>query len=416
MTDKLPPNLLALFAARPPLRWVEPPDHAPQHRKTAPVSGVAAFLPELQKYKETDDYKPTESWLQARDRKTREKKEAVQTLLAEAPNTYKPNEDPNVRGDAFKTLIVARLSYDADERDLEKEFGRIGPIERIRIVTDTHAHEKPNKKQKPHRGYAFVVFEREKDMRAALDSCDGLRIKDRRIKVDVERGRTVKGWKPRRLGGGLGGRGYTRSMPSRPMGPGGFSGGGGGFRGGFRGFDGGGRGRGGGFRGGRGGGFRGGFDGPRGDRNGFGAPTGAPSGPGFDRRNGYGGDRDRGDRGDRGGDRGPGGYDRGGRSYDDRHGSGGGGGGGFRDGGSRFGDREGRRTGSNMEPIVPRENRRDGGGRDGGRDGGGREGGYRDRDYDRPPRDDRSHRDDDGGRKRGYEGGGYEDPRKLRRY
>jgi RNA recognition motif-containing protein len=43
----------------------------------------------------------------------------------------KPNEDPNVRGDAFKTLIVARLSYEADERDLEKEFGRFGPIERV---------------------------------------------------------------------------------------------------------------------------------------------------------------------------------------------------------------------------------------------------------------------------------------------
>jgi RNA recognition motif-containing protein len=35
----------------------------------------------------------------------------------------------------------------------------------IRIVKDTHAHEKGNKKKKPHRGYAFVVFEREKDMR-----------------------------------------------------------------------------------------------------------------------------------------------------------------------------------------------------------------------------------------------------------
>lgn len=96
----------------------------------------------------------------------------------------KPNEDPNVRGDAFKTLIVARLSYEADERDLEKEFGRFGPIERvcfssnsprlprlvtnelqIRIIKDTHADEKPGKKKKPHRGYAFVVFEREKDMR-----------------------------------------------------------------------------------------------------------------------------------------------------------------------------------------------------------------------------------------------------------
>ncbi|KAM6540023.1 hypothetical protein FALCPG4_001767 [Fusarium falciforme] len=394
MTDKLPPNLLALFAARPPLRWVEPPDHAPQDRKTAPISGVAQFLPELQKYKETDVYNPTESWLQARDRKKQEKKQNLEELVTQAPKLYKPNEDPNVRGDAFKTLIVARLSYDADERDLEKEFGRFGPIERIRIIVDTHAHEKPNKKKKPHRGYAFVVFEREKDMRAALDACDGIRIKDRRIKVDVERGRTVKGWRPRRLGGGLGGRGYTRSMPSRPMGPGGF---GGGFRGGYKGFDGG-RGRGG-FRGGYGGrgGFRsGGGDYSRGDRNGYGAPSDAPSGPGFDRRNG--GYSDRGDRGDRGGDRrgdrGPGGYDSrsGGRSYDDRHG---GGGGGYRDGG-RFGDRDNRRTGSNMEPIGRRE--------------GGREGGYRDRDrdYDRP-------RDDDGGRKRGYDGG-YEDPRKLRRY
>lgn len=39
------------------------------------------------------------------------------------------------------------------------------PPAQIRIIRDTHAHEKPNKKHKPHRGYGFVVFEREKDMR-----------------------------------------------------------------------------------------------------------------------------------------------------------------------------------------------------------------------------------------------------------
>lgn len=32
-------------------------------------------------------------------------------------------------------------------------------------MKDTHADEKPNKKKKSHRGYAFIVFEREKDMR-----------------------------------------------------------------------------------------------------------------------------------------------------------------------------------------------------------------------------------------------------------
>lgn len=82
----------------------------------------------------------------------------------------------------------------------------------------------------------------------------------KRVLVDVERGRTVRGWKPRRLGGGLGGRPKPEApapalVASR-----------GGFRGGFRGTD-----RGG-FRGGRGGGFRGsGFGGGfRGGRDDFG--------------------------------------------------------------------------------------------------------------------------------------------------
>lgn len=39
---------------------------------------------------------------------------------------------------------------------------------------------------------------------AAYKSADGKKIDGRRVLVDVERGRTVKGWRPRRLGGGLG--------------------------------------------------------------------------------------------------------------------------------------------------------------------------------------------------------------------
>jgi U1 small nuclear ribonucleoprotein len=165
MTDKLPPNLLALFAPRPPLRWVPPSDHAPEERMTATISGIAAFLPQLQEYKETDKYEPTESWLQKQDRIKLEKKQRQEKLMKEGPlscegdplcfdsplsslvrlpdlmsrmlqdvlmsPTDKPQEDPNIRGDAFKTLIVARLSYDATEQDLESEFGRFGPIERV---------------------------------------------------------------------------------------------------------------------------------------------------------------------------------------------------------------------------------------------------------------------------------------------
>ena len=50
------------------------------------------------------------------------------------------------------------------------------------------------------RGYAFIEFEREKDMKAAYKDADGIKILGRRIVVDVERGRTVKGWRPKRLG------------------------------------------------------------------------------------------------------------------------------------------------------------------------------------------------------------------------
>src|SRR3954468_14163571 len=85
MTDKLPPNLLALFAPRPALRWVAPSDHAPAERKTPNISGIAAFLPQLQEYKETDDYKPTESWLQRKDRLKMEKKQHQEKLLKEGP-------------------------------------------------------------------------------------------------------------------------------------------------------------------------------------------------------------------------------------------------------------------------------------------------------------------------------------------
>ena len=85
MTDKLPPNLLALFAPRPPLRWVPPSDHAPAERKTANISGIAAFLPQLQEYKETDNYDATESWLQRKDRLKMERKQQQEKLLKEGP-------------------------------------------------------------------------------------------------------------------------------------------------------------------------------------------------------------------------------------------------------------------------------------------------------------------------------------------
>lgn len=89
MTDKLPPNLLALFAPRPPLRWVPPSDFPAEERRTAIPSGVAGFLDALKEYKDNDNYVPTESWLQARDRKKLEKKVELEKLVTEAPKSCK---------------------------------------------------------------------------------------------------------------------------------------------------------------------------------------------------------------------------------------------------------------------------------------------------------------------------------------
>ncbi|MCJ1411288.1 hypothetical protein MMC19_005376 [Ptychographa xylographoides] len=447
MTDKLPPNLLALFAARPALRYLPPSDHAPEDRKTSNIGGVAQYLSTIKEYEDIP-YEPTESWLQRKERIKAEKKEKQEQLLTEGFSQYKPTKDPQVKGDSLKTLFVARLSYDATEEDLAREFGRFGPIERIRIVTDTHEDDgegdenKKKKKKKAHRGYAFIVYERERDMKSAYKETDGIRIKDRRVLVDVERGRVVVGWRPRRYGGGLGGRGYTKAMPARPAGgPGGFAApaGPGGFRGGFRGGFGGDRG---GFRGGFRGGDRGGFGAGRGgigyqggggfgggrgghnSPNGFAAPPpNAPSGPGG--RGGYGG-----------GGYGGGGYGatptngsmngsapapeamNGGGGYSDPRRSGSyedrssyRGGGNSRGYGDRGDSRSGGITGSNREPVRPRE----GGYGDRDRAGGERPLGDRDRDRDRGYSS-RGREDDYGSRKRSYEGDGYDDPRSKRRY
>merc|ERR1712050_305099 len=108
---------------------------------------------------------------------------------------YDPHKDLSDTGDPFKTLFVARISYDTTEKKLKREFEVFGSIKRVRMVYDN--------KGKP-RGYAFIEYEHERDLKNAYKQGDGKKIDGRRVMVDVERGRTVEGWMPRRLGGGRG--------------------------------------------------------------------------------------------------------------------------------------------------------------------------------------------------------------------
>jgi U1 small nuclear ribonucleoprotein 70kDa len=166
MTDKLPPQLLALFQPRPPVRYLVPLDSSPEEKATtkSQISGLAAFLSQLSDYKANNDYEPTESWLQQRDRQRLENQQRIAEMQKDDFEGFKPDEDPKIKGDALKTLFVGRLSYDTRESDLEREFGRFGPIERIRIVKD----DVSGKAKKAHRGYAFIVYERERDMKGNI--------------------------------------------------------------------------------------------------------------------------------------------------------------------------------------------------------------------------------------------------------
>jgi U1 small nuclear ribonucleoprotein len=72
---------------------------------------------------------------------------------------WNPESNPSATGDAFKTLFVARLPYDANERDIEKEFDGYGKIRAVKLVK----HSKTGKS----RGYAFVEYDSTSAMRDA---------------------------------------------------------------------------------------------------------------------------------------------------------------------------------------------------------------------------------------------------------
>jgi len=83
MTDKLPPHLLQLFQPRPPLRWVQPADHAPEKRQTTKISGIAQFLEQKQEYDQIP-YTTGENWFSKKIKDKHEKRERAQAL-AEDP-------------------------------------------------------------------------------------------------------------------------------------------------------------------------------------------------------------------------------------------------------------------------------------------------------------------------------------------
>lgn len=197
MTQYLPPNLLALFAPRDPIPYLPPVDKLTWEKKSDGYSGVAHIVPLFEDPKDTPPPTRVETRAERLERKRREKAEQMQYKLEQEIALWDPHNNEMATSDPYKSLFVSRINYDTSESKLRREFEVYGPIKKIVMVH--------NKKTGKPRGYAFIEYEHERDMHSAYEHADGKKIDNRRVLVDVERSRTVKGWLPRRLGGGLGG-------------------------------------------------------------------------------------------------------------------------------------------------------------------------------------------------------------------
>lgn len=97
-----------------------------------------------------------------------------------------------------RTLFVGRLPHNIEEEQLHHKFSAFGVVEKISLVRDIVTGFS--------KGYCFVEYRRKRDAEHAVKESIGLQINGSSLLVDWEAGHQVKGWIPRRLGGGWGGR------------------------------------------------------------------------------------------------------------------------------------------------------------------------------------------------------------------
>ena len=186
----LPVNLLTQFVPRPPIEYERPV----RAHKILPIKSMS-HLVQLFENEAPPPREPFEAPQQRRARLKMEKQIEHETELDMLKSGYKPDSVPGVVSDPYKTLFVGRLAYETTERTLRRVFEEWGRVVDVKLI-----HDREGKS----RGYAFVEFESERDLKDAYKFADGIKIDGRYVLVDVERGRTVPGWLPRRLGGGRG--------------------------------------------------------------------------------------------------------------------------------------------------------------------------------------------------------------------
>lgn len=118
-------------------------------------------------------------------------------IVRAANAEYHAENDKKFCGEPLRTLFVGRLNLKTTEEVLLAVFERYGPVSSVRVVRDIVTGMS--------RGYAFVTMKDDTAFQRAWRDAHRMFVDGSQILVEYEKERVVRGFVPRRLGGGLGG-------------------------------------------------------------------------------------------------------------------------------------------------------------------------------------------------------------------
>lgn len=170
--------------------------------------GISEFIDLLKKYNHDNDStnnRETKSKIN-KDNKIKEKEKNEQ-LRQEAIISYekRKNKISKTFGDPHFTLFIAHIPIEATEEDIEFGIKRKIPhltkckICLIKRINTTSIDKNDDNKRKTKLNYAFVTLGNKNECRQVLSMGRHIQVCGRNVIVEIERGRVVKNWLPKRL-------------------------------------------------------------------------------------------------------------------------------------------------------------------------------------------------------------------------
>lgn len=103
-----------------------------------------------------------------------------------------------------RTVFVWGMSHKTKEEEIKEFFAKYGEVRSVVLIRDVVT--------RISKGYAFVEYDSSKAALRAVEKADGASIASRPVRCQMKVGGVLEGWRPRRLGGGFGGRKESGQM------------------------------------------------------------------------------------------------------------------------------------------------------------------------------------------------------------